>query len=442
MIEAGTGVLDITPNLGANLAGSFAVRPAARVENPIHVRALVIANETETVALVLCDLVCITGDTVRAARKLASEATGIAEDHILISATHTHYAPAPAKLLSTEPNPEYLATLPQRIADAVALARDSRRPARIAHGAADTVNICFNRRYRMKNGTVVFNPGIGNPDIVEPSGPVDPQVASLLVEDLDGKAIALWSCLSLHYVGVDDEYTISPDYFGDFDTITREWLGEDCVGFLTNGTSGQINNVDVRPHDRIPYTRKRRQVAGAVAGAAIQATNLQHRSDSADIASALLPFSVKRREITASDLELARRILATANDEDLPDEQFSYVAGQPIPVKQRRQYAEEAIALADWPESFETELQVIRIGDFSIVALPGEMFVEFGLALKAASPTATTAVVSLANDYIGYCPTLAAFSEGAYETWAAKSAWPAPGTGEAMVEAVRDHWHH
>jgi hypothetical protein len=441
MIEAGTGVIDITPNLGAPLAGSFSRRPAETVERSITVRSLVISNESNTIALVLCDLVCVPGWIVKEARTLAVEATGIPAENILVSATHTHYAPAPTKLLSTEPDPVYLKTLPQRIADSIAIAWHGRRGARIAHGAADTQEVCFNRRYRMKDGTVVFNPGVGNPDIIEPSGPVDPQVTALLVEDLDGKAIALWACLSLHYVGVGNEHAISPDYFGDFADLAARWLGDDCVGFLTNGTSGQVNNVDVRPHEKVPHAEQRRRVASVVAGAAIQATLTQPRTDEVEVRSAVLPQSITRRRLTADDIALANCILAIEHDDDLPREQFSYVRGQSIPETLARQYAAEAIELSDWPESIASEVQVIQIGDFGVVALPGEMFCEFGLALKAASPRQTTAVVSLANDYIGYCPTLAAFSEGAYETWAAKSAWPAPGTGEAMVESVVNHWN-
>ncbi|MER3406109.1 MAG: hypothetical protein C4289_13895 [Chloroflexota bacterium] len=86
------------------------------------------------------------------------------------------------------------------------------------------------------------------------------------------------------------------------------------------------------------------------------------------------------------------------------------------------------------PELIETEVQALRIGDAAVVALPGEIFVELGLAIKAQSPFATTLLAELANDYIGYVPTTRAFHEGGYETWAARSALPAPGAGEILVE--------
>jgi hypothetical protein len=71
----------------------------------------------------------------------------------------------------------------------------------------------------------------------------------------------------------------------------------------------------------------------------------------------------------------------------------------------------------------------------AIVGLPGEIFVELGLAIKRASPFATTLVVELCNDDPAYVPTRKAFSEGSYET---VNSLVAPGGGEMLVEtAVR-----
>jgi hypothetical protein len=88
------------------------------------------------------------------------------------------------------------------------------------------------------------------------------------------------------------------------------------------------------------------------------------------------------------------------------------------------------------PEHLTAEVQALRVGEAAIVALPGEVFVELGLAIKAASPARPTAVVGLANGYLGYIPDLAGFAQGGYETWAARSASVGPGAGEALVTAA------
>lgn len=441
MLQAGTGISTITPPLGCVLSGSFEERFARTVQDDLHVRTLVLEHASVRLALVLCDVICLGGGAVQQAKKLIEQRSGIPASHVMISCTHTHTAPATVPLLIADPDPAYIDWLVVRIADAVEIACQNLGPARIASGATDVGNVCFNRRFHMKDGTVVFNPGIRNPDIVNVAGPVDPQVTAMIVERPDGTPVALWANLSLHYVGTDDPYAVSADYYGQYADFLARTLGESCVGMLTNGTSGNINNVDVSGATGEQSTGARAaQVAGAVAAGAISATWMAPFDDAPVLDARLIPFEVTRRPITGEDIELARTILDGTDNlatEALP--QFSFVTGQPIPAYQLRAYAREVLELADMPESTTTSLQILRIGDIALVGLPGEIFVELGLAIKSASPYARTAVVSLANDYVGYVPTIEAFSQGAYETWAARSAWPAPGTGEAMVDTVLQH---
>ena len=83
---------------------------------------------------------------------------------------------------------------------------------------------------------------------------------------------------------------------------------------------------------------------------------------------------------------------------------------------------------------FEAEVQVIALGsELAWVGLPGEMFVEFGIALKQTSPYKFTMIHELANRSIGYVPNLRAYSEGGYEVTSSRCA---PGSGEQLVEAA------
>lgn len=438
LLQAGTGVSTITPPLGASLSGSFEDRSIKTVHDDLHVRAIVLDDGSVRVALVLCDIICILGETVAEAWDLIAARSGIPASHVMISCTHTHTGPATAPLLAGDPNPGYLAWLAVRIADAVAIAVANLAPANIVSGVTDVEHVCFNRRFHMRDGTVVFNPGIQNPDIVSVAGPTDPEVTALLVCRPDGDPIALWANLSLHYVGTDDANAVSSDYFGEFAGFVSRALGESCVGMLTNGTSGNINNIDVSgATSGHPPGVRSRQVAGSVAGAAIAATHMAPATGDITLDARIIPFAVSRRTVTGEDIALAQSILAADGD---PASEvslgFSFVTGQAIPSHQIRTYAMEVLELAKMPESRPTELQLIRIGDLSLVGLPGEVFVEFGLQIKESISPGTAAVVSLANDYVGYLPTLDGFAQGAYETWAARSAWPAPGTGEAMTGAV------
>jgi hypothetical protein len=79
------------------------------------------------------------------------------------------------------------------------------------------------------------------------------------------------------------------------------------------------------------------------------------------------------------------------------------------------------------------EISAITVGDVAMVGLPGEIFVELGMAIKERSPFAHTYVFELCNDSIGYVPTRVAYEEGGYE---ATNTRLQPGTGERFVETA------
>src|SRR5688572_31140096 len=83
----------------------------------------------------------------------------------------------------------------------------------------------------------------------------------------------------------------------------------------------------------------------------------------------------------------------------------------------------------------EVEVQVIALGnELAWVSLPGEIFVELGLAIKKASPFRHTMIAELANGSIGYIPDRQAYPQGNYEVVSARCA---EGSGELLVEADR-----
>lgn len=437
MVQAGASIVTITPPLGTPMAGFFHYRAAETVEDDLTARALVLDDGTTRLALVVCDLISLKANIVAAARARISEMHGIPPECVMISCTHTHTGPVTSENRGVHPDQAYMDWLPVRIADAVGIACSRLAPARIAYGSADVEGVCFNRRFRMRDGTVVFNPGVGNPDIIEPAGPTDPEVTALLVEDTSGTPLALWACLSTHYVGTDHECALSADYYGVFAEVIRRGLGDQCVGILANGTSGNINTIDIHQTLKEKGATRARLVGTAVAAAAIQGAMTRRRDSEATLEAEMIPLRVSRWKVTPEDIALAEAILANPDDsEDQPAARFSYVVGQPIPATQVRPYASGMLGLARLPDQGETELQVMRIGDFALAALPGEIFVEFGLTIKAHAPFDTVAVVGLANDHIGYVPTEEAFRQGGYETWRTPTSWSAPGTGEAMTEAV------
>lgn len=84
------------------------------------------------------------------------------------------------------------------------------------------------------------------------------------------------------------------------------------------------------------------------------------------------------------------------------------------------------------PSSFP--ISVARVGEVAFVGLGGEVFCEFGKAIKAASPFPHTFVLTHCNSWAGYVPTQSSYAEGGYEVLTSPFAL---GAGERLVEEVR-----
>ena len=431
---AGAGEADTTPALGTDLGGYFTSRLADRYERRLAAKALALRCDGVTLLLVSCDILMMRAvDIVDRAKQLITERTGVPASRVMVSATHTHSGPATVvRTGGPSVDPAYLERVSEAIATAAAVAVTTLRPARIGIGQAPVTGVCFNRRYRRTDGLVEFNPGRGRDDLVGPAGPVDPTVTGLLVEERDGTPLAFWSNLSLHYVNAGASTAISADYFGAFADRIAALVGHRLHAQLTNGCSGDINNVDLESRVPDEGVARAELVATAVAGAAAAGTMMSTRHTALPLSSRLEMVELERVPVTAEDLRIADEVLAGTR----PDAAFSYVQGMAIPEQLAPHYAARLRALADLPERAAVPVMVMTIGDLCVVGLPGEIFVEHGLAIRDASPHPMTAVVGLANDHVGYVPTGRACADGGYETWRDSVSWTAPGSGERMVERV------
>lgn len=413
----GTAETDITPLLGVSLAGHFEDRKASEIDAPLKSKAVVLDNGKSVVAIVALDLISIPAGEVEKIRTLAANVTEISPDQILVACTHTHTGPATRGSHAVQRDETYCQWLVQRVADSIQLAWQRRQPARLAWGQGEQHDLVFCRRYRMLDGTVVTNPGRGNPNVVEPAGPVDPRVGVLYIENEAGSPLAVIGRYSLHYVGTSNSHAVSPDYYGEFAKAIRRQLGEECAVLLLNGNSAQINNVNVFDPQQPTGDRQSRIVASALAGEVLKVLGRLRPVSEVSLGATRETIHLTRKSITANDLKVAHKILNTPEGEET-EANFDWLVGAPLPPRLHRFYARGVQRVADMPESFTSEVQCLRIADSAWVGMPGEIFVEIGETLRTASPAGETFVVGLANDSLGYFPTDQAFQEGGYETWA------------------------
>ena len=440
-LKAGSATANITPPLGTRIPGGFRPRYAENVDDELFAKSLVIDNGATRIAIVTCDLIAIPEKVADAAKARIADRCDIPAAHVIVNATHTHTAVAIADLLGVDEDPDYTEWVALKIADAVELAVWRLQPARVGFASVDEERITFNRRWHMKDGTVRFNPGIENPDLVKPTGTIDPELAMLFVEADDGTPISAVANFSLHYIGTNNSNALSADYFGHFDRLMRHYLGDTCISLLWNAASGQINNTDFS--GRTKWTASGHQqavkMANVIAGHFITEIQLMEMHDTLDLSGNLDTLTFQRKRITDEDLKTAEQLLSVpqVTDDAYETGPFSWVVGQPIPTALVDVYARECQRLAKLPAQMTAPVQVIRLGEAAIVALPGEVFVETGMNIKSKSDANPTFLVSLANGYIGYiCTDKALTQEGGYETWAAKSSLPAAGTVPTMEALV------
>jgi neutral ceramidase len=230
----------------------------------------------------------------------------------------------------------------------------------------------------------------------------------------DGRPISLLANYSLHYVGGFPD--LSADYFGVFAERMTKLLGAEkvqpaFVGIMSNGTSGDVNNINVAAPDkaRRPAGEQISIVADSVAETAHDAFKTIKYLDWVPLAVEVREIELGVRRPSPEEVTQARNVLSRAKGQVLTDP--------------KEVYARETVKLADYPPTVKANLQAIRIGDLGIVSSPCETFVETGLEIKKHSPLKTTFIIELANGYNGYLPTPEQHALGGYETWRARSSY-------------------
>jgi hypothetical protein len=287
----------------------------------------------------------------------------------------------------------------------------------MAQGMALVPEEVFNRRWHMKPGGITVNP-FGDPNdtvrmnpprnlIERPAGPTDPEVHFISLRGTNGRPIALLANYSLHYVGNVPKSGVSADYFGMFAGHIEKAIGNDSdfVAIMSNGTSGDINNISFRvfrPRQK-PFERIN-DVAKLVSDRVLAIHKKVTFNKEVTLAMEQTLLTLRNRQPTAKQIAYAKAILSDNPPTPLP--------------RLAEAYAHRTLGLANGPREEEIVLQALRIGEVGISSIPCEVLCEIGLMLKAKSPLAqSTFTIELANGHNGYLPTPRQHALSGYETW-------------------------
>ncbi len=409
---AGASQIDITPPLGTPMRGYYYERLASHVHDPLYARALVLSEGDQTLVIITLDLIDVAPQASRSAVETISARHNIPAEQIIITSTHTHTGPA----LSAD----YEAWLTHRIVDAVTIAINNRKPAVLRVGSGHEAGVSFHRRFLMKDGTVRFNPGALNPDIVKPMGPIDPEVGILSVETPDGEVIAVLVNFAIHLDTVGGT-EISADFPFFLERLLRKVLGESTVVMFALAPCGNINHFNVRSPETLKGFERAERIGHALAGAVIREfPGLEPMAAASLRASAeVLPLTVP--SYTSAEVAQARINAVKQSDHESSTPEI--------------REARKILWVADrGGEPLPGEVKAFGIDDLGIVALPGEIFVELGLDLKQRSPYRHNLILTLSgHTAMSYIPNREAYPHGAYEVEVSRVV---AGEGERLIDSA------
>jgi neutral ceramidase len=438
-LSAGVARVTITPPIGIPMIGFAGRGPAAGIHDDLTATALVLEGPAAhlsgdaqgagvgRVAVIACDLLFLRAEEVRAVREATGRLSDVPPDQVVIACSHTHYGPL------TEPGRDerapqveaYLANLVHLLAGAVTMARAAVVPCRLSLGQGQ-VSIGINRRERTADGQIILGQN--------PSGPVDPRVAVLRIDGLDGRPLAAMLNYACHPVSLGSRCTdISADFPGTARRLVEEQTGAMCL-FL-QGAAGNINPLlmgwDWTHLARLglPLGAEAVRVYWSMAPGAEPANGGLAVARSQLQLPPLLPASIAEGRETIAVLEVERERLSAEGD-----------AGALWWTETRLERARKGLAALQGGTPVppvEAELMAMRLSDsVGMITAPGEIFTEIGQSIVASSPFQHTLFAGYTNGTIGYVPTRTAYTEGGYEV--SHACQVAPDAGEQIeAESIR-----
>ena len=410
----GAAEVDITPPVGTFLAGNLQPRPSIGVDDPLTFKAVVFEAGGETFAYVLADLLFLKRPLGDALVALAAQRTGIPASNIVWAASHTHTGPYTWPVPGVM-NDAWVATLPEQFARVVELAHAARRPAKLCLTRGYCSAVIHNRRLKYKDGreinTWLLNGGEAEVQCLGSAAPIDPEVGILSFDDERGVPITILWHFTLHLT-TNFGPRFSADYPGVVAGRLRERFGPTTVPIFMPGAFGDINGLGP---DTLRDHQGYRFVGDQLANVIIQCLDQRKPRPVEPV------LGVIKQEVTVPFRDFT------------VDQEQRIKASQWSPEMQKHFQNELELVRQAGIKTADTLIQAWRIGDIGFVSFPGELFVEWGLKIKAESPFPWTFPVYAGGDCLGYLVTQQAWEAGGYESLITRYS---PVSAEGVVKLV------
>jgi len=442
-LKVGFSRVNINPPLGIPIDGYFIKRFAKGFLDDLETEVIALSCGNKKIAVISVDAVRV--ETLLCNKLYVSieKAAGISKDGIFITATHTHtgpYASLKEEFYSQEIIAKYTDFLEQRIVDAVTMAFNDLKPAKMGYivGYAPE-RVAYIRRYKMKNGTTMTCPPINNPDIDHPIGELDQRV-NVIRFDREGAESVVIVNYGLHADTTNGEL-ISADWPGVMrKTIEKALDGVQavfipgCEGDVgsTNvfPSGGDMNDTEISFDNEMKSPGMARFVGRALAGTVLQVYDKVNYTDVDEIGIISKKILIPSNKPKPEDMPLARKYLQL--HEEGRDAEIPYEAMELTTVIAK---AKRMCRLENGPENFEFELTGMKLGEVAFVGIPGEPFTDVGVGIKDTEGWPIILPCALTNGSEGYFPMMSAYDEGGYE--ALSSRFKA-GVAEKIIEESKN----
>ena len=434
-LQAGFARVNVNPMMGIPMHGYFQERYAEGIRDDLELNTLALACGDVKVLLMALDCCVIHTPNSNILMDSVAEATGLPREAIMIHATHTHTGGEIDFASENKLVLEYTEFLRKRFIDCAKFALADLKPAKMGWAVGNAPNIAFVRRFRMKDGSVRTNPGVGNPDIVHPIGDVDERVNVLRFER-EGADTIVFANLGCHPDTVGG-CQISADWPAFFRRRLEKAL-DNVKAMFFNGAEGDVNHVNVNAkngdyndmfHDFDAVSRgygHARHMGNVVAAAVLQVYDKVNYTDVDTLRFAQKVINLPSNMPKPEDMPLAHKYndLHNAGRDDLipfTEMELTTVVAE----------AERMVRLEHGPEYFPLRLSAAAVGNVALVGIPGEPFNGIGIGIKNADGWDMVMPSCLTNGSEGYFPMKDAYDEGGYE---ARSSRYKAGTAEMLIE--------
>jgi len=427
-LHAGWSFVSITPDKPVALSGQFHTRIAKTVEAPVTATALAIEVKDDDGAIdhavmVSCDLIAIRGGFQKQLRdRLRGKLPGLDVDKLILNATHTHTGPV--LLPNSRYNipkegvvqvDEYSDFLVDRLAEAVSTAWKSRKPAGVSWALSHAV-VGYNRRAVYDDGRAVMYGQTNKPEFRNIEGSEDHGVELLFLWDEAGKLTGVVVNVACPSQVVESKRYVSADFWHD---VREQLRSRYSKGLFVLGLCGA--GGDQSPHFLLrkrseAKLRKRRGVSETQEIGIRIADAVEHVFDGAkgDIRTTV-PIAHHVEELRLAGRQVRK---GEADRVKAKIERFMKKGLDKLSENERTRLGRCQRVVAQYEsqraDPYAMELHVLRLGDVAIATNPFELFIDFGLRMKARSPAEQTFVVQLACGSGHYLATEKAVQAGGY----------------------------